>query len=48
VSRVLTVDTRHEEAANQRLKHYWARLGAGSVKALLSPILLWFGGFNPF
>jgi transcriptional regulator with XRE-family HTH domain len=28
VSRVLTVDTRHEEAANQRLKHYWGRLGA--------------------
>ena len=28
VSRVLTVDTRRDEAANQRLKNYWGRLGA--------------------
>jgi transcriptional regulator with XRE-family HTH domain len=28
VARVLTVDTRRERAANQRLKQYWARLGA--------------------
>jgi hypothetical protein len=28
VARVLTVDTRRERAANQRLKQYWAELGA--------------------
>lgn len=28
VNRVLTVDTRHEAAANQRLEHHWGMLGA--------------------
>jgi hypothetical protein len=31
VARVLTVDTRRDRAANQRLKQYWARLGSERV-----------------